>query len=62
MEEEQDEDTGDFDVAEQRHRAAVEDEDDEDEFDDDGPQVVADVKLAKTIGAPTSFLVSEHVC
>ena len=62
LEEEQDEDTGDFDVAEQRHRAAVEDEDDEDEFDDDGPQVVADVKLAKTIGAPTSFLVSEHVC
>lgn len=62
MEEEQDEDTGDFDVTEQRRRAAAEDEDNEDEFDDDGPRVVTDVKLAKTIGAPTSFPVSEYVC
>lgn len=62
LEEEQDKDTGDFDVMEQRHRAAAEDEDDKDEFDDDGPQVVTDVKLVKTIGAPTSFPVSEHVC
>ena len=50
----------DIDVMEQHHRAVVEDEDNEDEFDNDGPWVVADVKLAKTIGALTSFLLSEH--
>ena len=61
LEEEQDKDADDIDVMEQCHRDTVEDEDNEDEFDDDGPWVVADVKLAKTIGASTSFLLSEHV-
>jgi hypothetical protein len=32
-------------------RAAKEDEDDEDDYDVTGPRVIADVKLAKTIGA-----------
>jgi hypothetical protein len=32
-------------------RAANEDEDDEDNYDITGPRVIADVKLAKTIGA-----------
>ena len=55
LEEEQDKDADDIDVVEQCHRATVEDE------DDDGPQVVADVKLVKTIGASTSFMLSEHI-
>jgi hypothetical protein len=32
-------------------RVAKEDEDDEDDYDVIGPRVIADVKLAKTIGA-----------
>jgi len=31
-------------------RVAKEDEDDEDDYDITGPRVIADVKLAKTIG------------
>ena len=61
LEEEQDKDADDIDITEQCCRAAAEDEDDEDEFDIDGPHVVADVKLVKTIGTSTSFLLSECV-
>lgn len=62
LEEEQVKDTDDIDVAEQHCRATAEDEDDKDEFDIDGPWVVAYVKLVRTIGASTSFLLSEGVC